>query len=1026
MASSRIKGITVEIGGDTVGLQNALKEVNTRTKEVQTELKDVERLLKFDPNNVELLAQRQQLLTEAIQSTTDKLNQLKSAEAQVQAQFERGEISQEQYRGFRRELQQTEQQLNGYQQALVDMDAEQGRVEQGTRNLETLFQATGTSVQNYANVIGQRLVRAIQDGTATSRDLEYAFQRIGRDAIGANGDIERLRTTLQSVDNGNSIQNIRNDLQQLQTEAQETAESVEGIGVELENVAGALVAGGGIAGAVSQALDMSSLDTKIDITFEVPEESKQSVKEAVLGIEAYGLDAEEALEGVRRQWALNKDASDEVNASISKGAATIAKNFAGVDFVELIQETNEVAAALKISNEEALALTDALLKAGFPPEQLDTLSEYGQQMKDIGFNTAEIQAIFEAGVNTKTWNIDNLNDGVKEARLQMSTFGYEIPKALQPLLEQAGMSEKKFQEWGKAVAAGGEEGSKAMSEVATWLDSIDNKELKNELATKVFGTKWEDQGQNMIAVFQGVSTATDQTNDNLNSLYETMGKTNADPMVELQQAFTNVKLALAPLLTEVTKVITKIAEWISQNPELAATITAIVTAIGILVGIFMSLAPLIAGIQAALPILQAAFAALSGPIGIVIAVITALIALGVLLYKNWDEISAKAVEVWGAITEWFSQTWETIKQGFSVTWEALKIYLSTTWESIKENAANVWNGIKEFFLTWWDEILAAFGGPIGILVYLIASNWDTIKNTTSEVWNGIKTFFIETWDGIKNTVTTIVNTVTSFISEKWNNIKTNTSTIFNTVKTTISNIWGEIKTWLSTTAENIKTTVAEKFEALRGAIQEKLFAVKTKVIEIWNEISTWLSTKAEGIKNTVKEKFEGLKTGVQEKLLAVKSKIEEIWGQAKSFLEDINLLDIGKNIIQGLIDGITGKASDVYTKIAEIANNIKDKFTGLFDINSPSRVFKGYGINLNEGLIQGIQATSAKLNKAVENVYGSISNSAQRMMDGSGPGSSVTSTIDQSKKMYNTINISTNTDSTRSTERMLRRLAYEF
>ncbi|MFE4523416.1 replication protein [Cytobacillus firmus] len=966
------------------------------------------------------------MLTEAIQSTTDKLNQLKSAEAQVQAQFERGEISQEQYRGFRRELQQTEQQLNGYQQALIDMDAEQGRVEQGTRNLETLFQATGTSVENYANVIGQRLVRAIQDGTATSRDLEYAFQRIGRDAIGANGDIERLRTTLQSLDNGNSIQNIRNDLQQLQTEAQETAESVEGIGVELENVAGALVAGGGIAGAVSQALDMSSLDTKIDITFEVPEESKQSVKEAVLGIEAYGLDAEEALEGVRRQWALNKDASDEVNTSISKGAAAIAKNFAGVDFVELIQETNEVAAALKISNEEALALTDALLKAGFPPEQLDTLSEYGQQMKDIGFNTAEIQAIFEAGVNTKTWNIDNLNDGVKEARLQMSTFGYEIPKALQPLLEQAGMSEKKFQEWGKAVAAGGEEGSKAMSEVATWLDSIDNKELKNELATKVFGTKWEDQGQNMIAVFQGVSEASDQTNDNLNGLYETMGKTNADPMVELQHAINNVKIAAEPTLQVIADIISKISNWIAENPKLAATIATIVSAIGILVGIFMALAPIITSIATMATALGVSIGAVSVPILAVIAGIAALIAIGVLLYQNWDEISAKAVEVWGAITEWFSQTWETIKQGFSVTWEALKIYLSTTWESIKETAANVWNGIKEFFLTWWDEILAAFGGPIGILVYLIASNWDTIKNTTSEVWNGIKTFFKETWDGIKNTVTTIVNTVTSFISEKWNNIKTNTSTIFNSVKTTISNIWGEIKTWLSTTVENIKTTVTEKFEALRGAIQEKLFAVKTKVIEIWNEISTWLFTKAEGIKNTVKEKFEGLKTGVQEKLLAVKSKIEEIWGQAKSFLEDIDLMDIGKNIIQGLIDGITGKASDVYTKIAEIANNIKDKFTGLFDINSPSRVFKGYGINLNEGLIQGIQATSAKLNKAVENVYGSISNSAQRMMNGSGSGSSVTSTIDQSKKMYNTINISTNTDSTRSTERMLRRLAYEF
>lgn len=76
MASKKIKGITVEIGGDTVGLEKALKDVNQRTIEVQSELKDVQRLLKFDPNNVELLAQKQELLSQAIQSSTEKLNQL--------------------------------------------------------------------------------------------------------------------------------------------------------------------------------------------------------------------------------------------------------------------------------------------------------------------------------------------------------------------------------------------------------------------------------------------------------------------------------------------------------------------------------------------------------------------------------------------------------------------------------------------------------------------------------------------------------------------------------------------------------------------------------------------------------------------------------------------------------------------------------------------------------------------------------------------------------------------------------------
>jgi phage-related minor tail protein len=395
--ADRIKGITIEIGGDATGLSTALSEVNSRTKSLQKELKDVEKLLKFDPNNVELLAQRQQLLTQSIDETTNKLNQLKEAEQQVQQQFERGEIGEEQYRAFRREIQDTEQSLRRYEESLQDMQGEQEKVGQGTRQLTTLFEATGSSVEDYSNIIGQRLVRAIQNGTATSRDLEYAFQRIGRETIGASGDIERLRTSLQSVDDGNPIANVRRDLQQMEREATDAQGAVKELSGELTGMVAGLAAGGGISGVIEQALDLSSLETKIDITFEVPEESKESVKSAIKGIQAYGIDAEDALEGVRRQWALNKNESDVVNGTIVRAAGAIASAYSQIDFTELIQETNEVAAALEISNEDAIALYNALLKAGFPPEQLDTVAEYGQQMKDAGYNAQQIQAIFEAG-----------------------------------------------------------------------------------------------------------------------------------------------------------------------------------------------------------------------------------------------------------------------------------------------------------------------------------------------------------------------------------------------------------------------------------------------------------------------------------------------------------------------------------------------------------------------------------------------------------------------------------------------------
>ncbi|WIG40318.1 hypothetical protein [Bacillus toyonensis] len=410
MAGGRIKGITVEIGGETTGLQNALKDVNKRSNDVAKELKDIERLLKFDPGNIEALSQKQKLLTQQIENTTQKLDKLKAAEQQVQAQFQNGKISEEQYRAFRREIEFTQGSLDGLKNKLGNMKAEQESVASSTRQLETLFSATGKSVDDFAGALGNRLVNAIKSGSATSRQLEQAIGLIGREALGAETDIEKLQRALRSVDAGNSIQQVRNELRDLQQEAGRTEEKFEGLQVGLENVIGGIAAGGGIASAVEQAMDMSKLKTKIDITFDVPESSKKSVEEAVRGVTTYGVDAEEALEGVRKQWALNKDASDETNAAVVKGAATIASSYAGIDFNELIQEANEIGATLGITNEEALGLVNTLLKTGFPPEQLDIIAEYGDQMVQAGFTAKEVQGIMSAGVDTKSWNIDNLLD----------------------------------------------------------------------------------------------------------------------------------------------------------------------------------------------------------------------------------------------------------------------------------------------------------------------------------------------------------------------------------------------------------------------------------------------------------------------------------------------------------------------------------------------------------------------------------------------------------------------------------------
>ena len=120
MSSKKIRGIQVEIGGNTTKLGDAIADSEKHTRSLQNELKEVDRLLKFDPGNTDLLAQRQKILSEAVEETTDKLKKLKDAEKQVVEQFNRGDIGEDQLRAFQREIMDTENKLDGFQAELKD------------------------------------------------------------------------------------------------------------------------------------------------------------------------------------------------------------------------------------------------------------------------------------------------------------------------------------------------------------------------------------------------------------------------------------------------------------------------------------------------------------------------------------------------------------------------------------------------------------------------------------------------------------------------------------------------------------------------------------------------------------------------------------------------------------------------------------------------------------------------------------------------------------------------------------------
>lgn len=963
--AGRIKGITIEIGGNTQPLQNALKDVNKQSDALAKELKDVERLLKFDPGNVEALSQKQKLLTQQIENTTQKLDKLKAAEQQVQAQFQNGKISEEQYRAFRREIEFTEGSLNGLKNKLGNMKAEQENVASSTRQLETLFRATGKSVDDFAGALGNRLVNAIKSGTTTSRQLEQAIGIIGREALGTEADIEKLQRALRSVDAGNSIQQVRNELRDLQQEAQRTEREFQELDIGLENVLGAMVAGGGIAGTIEKALDMSKLKTKIDISFEVPDSSKKSVEEAIRSVTTYGVDAEASLEGVRRQWALNKNVSDEANASIVKGAATIAQSYSGLDFTELIQEVNEIGNELGISQEGALGMTNALLGIGFPPEQLDIIAEYGGQLTRAGYSAEEVQAIMEAGVETGTWNIDNLLDGLKEGRIKAAEFGQGVDKAMKETLEGTNISAEQLQKWGQSVANGGKEGSAAMSEIAAALANVEDKTKRNELGVKLFGTMWEDQGDNITYAILGAQSKVVDFDKNQQKLNESIKKMDASPAVKFQQAMQDLQVALQPLLEVVADVISKFAEWVSNNPELAATLAAVATAIGIISGAIMALAPIVITVMS---FLEVSALVAAGIVAIVPIIIAAIVALGFAIYKNWDDIKNWTMETWNSIKEYLIELWDGIVQSSSEAWNSfletmhaffdpIGQFFSDLWTSIGEICSSTWNSIVEFFSGAWasfTEMMHSFFDPIGEffsnlwsgIVETASSWWNSLVTTASELWGTL----VQAWQDTWNTVVTVLDPIISFMATVleagWLLIQAGAQIAwaaicqyiiqpiqeaYNWVSTQI----GEMVTWLGTQWEIAKAMAQIAWGLFKQYIIQPVVDTWNLVKEKFSDLVSWLNSQWETIKSYTSSAWNLVKQYVIQP-------VQELWNATKEKLNDLANWILGnwakiqsytlaawQLVYKYVIDPVISAYNSTKEKFSEMYNSAKEKFDAI-------------------------------------------------------------------------------------------------
>lgn len=941
--ANRIKGITVEIGGDTTGLDKALKSVNTSIKSTQSALKDVNRLLKLDPSNTELLSQKQRLLKDAIAATKEKLDSLKVAQEQAKQQLENGELGQDKYDALQREIVETEEELRRLQQEAATTNTALSKIDVAGQKMETVgnsIAGAGKKMMGVTTVIGGVGVAAVK----TAADFDSAMSQVAAVSGATGKDFDALRNKAREMGAKTKFS---------ATEAAEAMNYMAMAGWKTEDMLDGIEGVMNLAAASGEDLAATS-----DIVTDA--------------LTAFGLSAKDSGHFADILAA----ASSNANTNVSMMGETF-------------KYCAPIAGALGFSAEDTAEAIGLMANAGIKSSQA------GTALRTIMNNLAgdvKISGKAIGDVTIATTNADSsmrdLSDILADCR---SAFGNltesEKAQAAESLVGKNAMS---------GFLALMNAGEDDIAKLSSAIDNCDGSAekmamtMQDNLAGQLTILKSQLQelaisfGDILMPAIRSIVSKLQGFVDKLNGMDE--GTKRTIVTIALLVA------SIGPLLVIIGTAISKIGVAMQGVVKLANGISKLKVSVQ--------------GGTGVLGKLGAALGGISAPVLAVVAVIAVLVAAFIHLWKTNEGFRDAIIGTWNRIKDTISGFCQGIVDrlnalGFQFTdivdvlktvWDGFCQVLAPIFEGVFNNIANIlstvtgviteildvfigiftgnwsqaWTGVKEIFSSIWNgissfftNILNVIKGVADVVLGWFGTSWNevwtNIKTFFEGIWNGIATFFTTIWETLKNVVTVGIMAIGSILSAAfdiitlpfrfiwenckeiiisvWDAIKSKVSTVIHAVASVISTVMNAIKTVFSTVWNAIKTVVTTVVNAIKSVVTTVFNAIKSTATTVWNAIKAAVTTPVNAIKSTVTTVFNSVKSTVTSIFNGIKSTATSVWNGIKTAIT--TPIEAAKNKVKSVVDAIKGFFSGMKISLPHIKLP-HFKVTGKLSISPPS------------------------------------------------------------------------------------------